>query len=226
MSEEKRRYKRFRTDGEVSGRMVLVKIIEIIDISLGGIAFKTDRKLNFGREYLVKLEWKEKRLAVQGNVVSSELIGIESDEKGEGVAIYRVGLMFKDPSSSAISDFINSIEKVAKESLSVSVDQRLNVRFQIITPFERTLTYPAQFTVQVISLSGMLIQTEEELNTESMIPMELSVQDDKHISFVGRVASCRAVEGAERPRFEIGVEFKDLTDADKELLSTLIDYLT
>jgi len=65
MTHDKRRHKRFRSDlMELYGKIVLAQKVEIIDISLGGVAVKTDRRLNIGREYLLKLEWKGKTLDV------------------------------------------------------------------------------------------------------------------------------------------------------------------
>ena len=105
------------------------------------------------------------------------------------------------------------------------VDRRLTVRFYITTPWEKTLCFPAEFTVKEISLSGMLIQTDQALETESMIPMGLSLKADNPVNFIGRVASCRMTEDKGQAHYEIGVEFKDLTDKDRSLLKTLIDYL-
>ena len=227
MTNDKRRHKRFRSDlMELYGKMSLIQKVEIIDISLGGVALKTGRSLNIGREYLLKLEWKGKTLDVWGVVVRSELIGIEEGDSGKNASIYKVGVMFKDAASNAIADFINSIEWDKKAVVSVMVDKRLNVRFDITTPGEKTLSFPTQFKVQEISLGGILIQTEQALGIESMIPMWLSLKTDKHISFIGRVASCRMIEDKGQAHFEIGMEFKDLTNKDIALLNTFIDYLT
>lgn len=226
MIQDKRRHKRFRSDlMELSGKMILAHKVEIIDISLGGVALKADRRLNIGREYLLKLEEKGKTLDVRGIVVRSELIGIEARDNGEQVSIYTAGLTFKEGPIGKIADFIKAIEQGSTEAVPVMVDRRLNVRFYITTPWEKTLSFPAQLKVKEISLTGMLIQTEQALDIESMIPMGLSLQDDKQVSFVGRVASCRMTEDMGQAHHEIGVEFKDLTDKDRTLLKTFMDYL-
>ena len=209
----------------MNGKMILAQKVEILDISLGGAAIKIDRRLNINRDYLLKLEWKGKTLDVWGIVVRSELIGLEARDYGESVSVYRVGVMFKDGSSKTLADFINSIEQDNKESVSATVDQRLNVRFQITTPCKKTLIYPAQFQVKEISLSGMLIQTEQALDIESIIPMGLSLETDNQIMFNGRIASCLMIEDNAHVHFAIGIEFKDLTNNDGELLKTFIDYL-
>ncbi len=224
--QDKRRHKRFRLDLiEINGKMSLADKVEIIDISIGGVALKADRRLNIGREYLIKLGEKGKSIDVKGIVVRSELSGIEERANGERVLIYKAGMKFKDGSADKVADFLNLIKHSKKEQVSAMVDRRFNVRFQITTPSEQTLSFPAQFKVKNISLSGMLIQTEQALGIESMVPMGLSLSDDSHVNFNGRVASCRKTEDEGQAHYEIGVEFSDLTDKDRELLKTFIDYL-
>jgi hypothetical protein len=138
MTYDKRRHKRFRSDlMELYGKMILAQKVEIIDISLSGAALKTDRKLNIGREYPLRLVWKGKTLDVWGVVVRSELIESEEGDSGKNVSKYESGVMFKDASSNTIADFINSIEWDKKEAISVMVDKRPNVRFDITTPGQR-----------------------------------------------------------------------------------------
>jgi c-di-GMP-binding flagellar brake protein YcgR len=224
--QDKRRHKRFRLDVmEINGKLILAEKVEIIDISLGGIALKTDRRLNVGKEYLIKLGDKGKSIDVKGIIVRCELSKIEERCDGERVAIYTAGMMFKDVSPDKIADFLNSIEQHKKEEVPVTVDRRLAVRFYITTPWEKTLSFPAQFKVKEISLCGMLIQTEQALGIESMIPMGLSLKAGNPVNFIGRVASCRMAGDQGQAHYEIGVEFTDLTDEDRTLLKAFIDYL-
>ncbi len=226
MMQDKRRHKRFRLDlMEINGKIILANKVEILDISLGGVALKTDRRLNVGKEYLIKLGDKGKSIDVKGIIVRCELSKIEERSSGQRVSIYTAGMMFKDVSPDTIADFLNSIEKHKKEQVPVMVDRRLEVRFYITTPWEQTLSFPAQFKVKEISLSGMLIQTEEALGIESMIPMGLSLKADNPVNFIGRVASCRMAGDTGQAPYEIGVEFTDLTDEDRTLLQAFINYL-
>jgi c-di-GMP-binding flagellar brake protein YcgR len=210
---------------EINGKMILAQNVEIVDISLGGIALRTDRRLNVGKEYLITLGDKGKHIDVKGIIVRCELVKIEKRYDGEMVPIYTAGMMFKDIPEDKIADFLSSIEKHKKEEVPVMVDRRLEVRFYITTPWEQTLSFPAQFKVKDISLSGMLIQTEEALGIESMVPMGLSLKADNPINFIGRVASCRMAGDTGQAPYEIGVEFTDLKDEDRTLLKVFIDYL-
>ena len=225
--QDKRRHKRFRLDVmEINGKMILAEKVEIVDISLGGIALRTDRRLNVGKEYLIKLGEGGKHIDVKGVIVRCELSAIEERCDGERVPLYTAGMMFQDVARDKIADFLNSIEQHKKEQAPAVVDRRLTVRFSITTPWEQTLRFPSGFKVKEISLSGMLIQTEDALGMESRIPMELSLKTDNPVNFIGRVASCRMAGATGQAFYEIGVEFTGLTDKDKISLKEFIDYLT
>jgi hypothetical protein len=130
-----KRQKRFKADVTgLYGKMILAKKVEIIDMSLTGVALRTDRQLNIGREYPLRLVWKEKTLDVWGVVVRSEKLEIEGRDGGKDVSLYSSGVMFKDASSEAIADFIRSVEWDKKESVSVTVDSAPNVGFGAAVP--------------------------------------------------------------------------------------------
>ena len=225
--QDKRQHKRYNLDLiEINGKMSLTDKVEVLDISLGGVALKADRRLNIGKEYLIKLQEKGKALEVKGIVVRSELSGIEERGHGERVSIYTAGLVFKDGFADKIADFLRPIEQKRKKESPAGVDnRRLNVRFNITTPGKHILSYPLQFKVRSVSLGGMLIQTRQSVEINSTIPMELSLNTDKAVSFIGRTIACNMTEIAGQASYDIRVEFTDLMDKAKTLLKTFIDYL-
>ena len=227
MMQDKRRHKRFKLDlTEINGKMILADKVEIMDIGLGGVALKADRRLNIGKEYMVRLGDKGRQIDVRGIIVRSELSGIEERPNRGKVSIYTAGMMFKEGQADTVADFLRSFEQNKNDGASATLDRRDAVRFHIITPREQILSFPAQFQVKEISLSGMRIQTEQPLEMENMIPMDLSLHADKPVNFTGRVVSCRMTEDKGQAHYDIGVEFKDLTDNDRTLLKIFIDYLT
>ena len=225
--QDHRRHKRFRLDLiDINGKMRFASKVEIVDISFGGVALKADSRLNIGREYLIRLGDGKNSLDVKGIVIRSELSGIEERSNGERVSIYTAGIKFRDDSVDKIADFFhNAIEHGKKEKMEMMVDRRINVRFHITAPWEKILSFPAQFKMKEISLNGMRIRTDQPLGIKSVIPLELSLKADNPIHFAGRVASCRMTEGKGRAHYEIGVEFLDLTDKDRTLLKAFMDYL-
>jgi c-di-GMP-binding flagellar brake protein YcgR len=224
--QDKRKYKRYNLDLlDINGKMSLTDTVEVLDISLGGVALRADRRLNMGKEYSMKLQKKGKTLEVRGVVVRSELSGVEERGHGESVSIYTAGLVFKDGFTDKIADFLGPIEQNEKIKSPAVVNRRLNVRFSITTPGQHVLSYPLQFKVRSISLGGMRIRTQQPVEINSTIPMDLSLNAEGAITFLGRAVSCSMIENAGQTDYDIGTEFIDLTDKDKTLLKTFIDYL-
>ena len=224
--EDKRRHKRLKLDlVEMRGEMSLAHHVEIIDISLGGASLKTDRRLNIGKEIALKLSDKESHVELKSIVVRSELSGIEETSEGERASLYTAGIMFKDGQSDTIVSFFNLFVQHIKDEEPVKIDRRLNVRFRITPSEHNSMSFPAQFLVKEISMTGMRIRTDQALRIQSMIPMELSLDTHSPVSFIGRVASCRMLIDQGHAYFEIGVEFSFLADKAKTLLRGFIDYL-
>lgn len=223
--QNKRRHKRYRLDSmEINGKMSLVNRVEIVDISLSGASLKVDKKLDLGKEYLIRLGDREKRFDVKGVIVRSEVCGIEEKTSGNKADVYAAGMMFNGGQMDKLALFLYAIDQKKKMN-AVAAERRLKVRFQITTPGENVLSYPAQFKVKTISLSGMLIQTDLPLEIESRLPMELSLRDDNQVNFIGRVVTCQMKEEGGRTYYEIGVEFMDVTEKDKVVLKAFTDNL-
>lgn len=224
--QNRRKHKRYSLDLlAVNGKMSLTSKVEVIDISLGGVALKADRRLNIGKEYVIKLQEKSRTLEVKGIVVRSELSGMEDRGHGERASIYTAGLVFKDGFGDKIAAFLRPLEHTVKKEQPAVDERRLTVRFHITTPGEEVLSYPLQFKVRSISLGGMLIQTQQSVEINRTVPMDLALNADNPISFIGRAVSCMMTENAGQTFYNIGMEFTDLKDKDTTQLKTFIDYL-
>ncbi len=219
--QDKRRYKRYRLDVmELNSRIIFADKVEILDISLCGIAIKADRRLNMDCEYLLRLDNKGGHISVKGIVVRSSLVGTEERSNGERVPIYIAGLKFRDDMADLVANFLHLFKA------AFSGNRRLSVRFHITTPREAVLKFPAQYRVKVISLGGMLIETEQAFEQESRVQMELSYNDITPISFKGRIASCHNTGDDAHPCHEIGIEFLDLLEKDKAVLAEFIEHIS
>ena len=220
-----RKHKRFRLHLlDLSSKMSLVGKVKLIDISLGGVAIKADRKLNIGKECLMMLGYEGKHSNVKGIVVRSELSGIEEKADGETATIYSVGISFKDESAGTVKEFLDSIENDKKTQVLVQADWLYSdILFCITTSNEKVLNLPAQFGVKDISQKGIIIQTDHQLKIDSIVLLELSIGTCDPVSFVGKIVSCRMSQDKMPSHYNIGVEFSELTDRDRSLLRRFID---
>jgi hypothetical protein len=229
--DNRRQYERFSVDIlEINGKMMFAKEVKILDISLGGVSLKADKRLNLGNEYTLKIEGKGKTLSIKGVVVWSWLSESREDDRGNLIPIYTAGMKFTDISDEslrAVGDFLDEnrldtdrdIDKFSPNGL------RLYVRISIEEPQKAILNIDGSYKVRKISLGGMLVESEHLLEIETKIPMEITLAEDRSIKVFGRIASCLLSQDEENEHYEIGVEFLDMSDKDRTTLQEFIGLL-
>ena len=221
-----RKHKRFRLNVlDLSSKLSMVGAVDIINISAGGVAIKADRKLNIGKECLLALKHRGKNINIQGVVVRSELSGIAERPDGERATIYSAGIVFKDDSTGSVKRFLDSVEQDEKTQVFEKAGwYYCDIMFCITTPSEHVLSLPAQFTIKEISLSGVIIRTQHLLKPDSVVLLELAFFSSSPASFMGKVVTCRrSRDTLPSDVYDVGVEFSELTDQNRDLLARFIE---
>jgi Tfp pilus assembly protein PilZ len=216
---------------EINGKMTLAKYVNILNISIGGVAFKTEKRMAVGSGYRLTIEGKDMAFTVTGKVAWSTLKENIKDSVGNIIPIYITGMQFTDLADEKIREIANFIEahggaEEKKEEECKKIGRRLYVRFNIIGQDQAKLYYYENYTIKDFSLGGMLIESEQTLEPEKKLQMEVFLTEDKHITIVGRVASCRPIYGKEPEIYDIGIEFIDITEDGKEKLKAFIQLLS
>lgn len=217
---EKRRHPRFVVEG-VTGHMLLATRVDVVNISLGGVALVADRRLNLGTTYGLRLERASHAIEIQGTVAWSTLSGVRRLEGGDSVPEYSAGLRFKDlitPEIQALLEFIDANRVLSEQRLT-------GLRFVIEAPDLALLESPESFRVRLVSRSGMLIETEQPLIPEQVYPLRIALPDGGLVRGSGRVASLAAPREGAGTGYEIGIEFVDLAEEAAHLLEAFIDSL-
>ena len=228
-----RRYERYKANLiGINGRIILAKFVKILDISIGGLSLQSEKRLNIGNEYTLKIDSKEKVFTVKGIVVWSVLNNSIKDSKGNIVPIYTAGIKFTNVSGEKINEITDLMQIYKRErdsdqkvNLFSSSGRRLYVRIHVATPEKAVLNYQEAYKVKILSLGGMLIESSHSLEAESTVPMELIFPEDKSIIFQGRVASCSQKKGKDLLHYDIGIDFVNMTEKDKEILHEIIRLL-
>lgn len=227
--QERRRHKRFSTEKlDINSKMVLASYVKILDISLGGVSFKADRRLNVGREYTLKIAGKNREITVKGIIVRSSLIESEKDAKGNVIPIYIAGMQFTDITEEKLKEiesFIknNVVESHSNIELHSPSGRRLFVRVYIETKEDASqIKIPETCGIKNISLGGMLIECSCNLENNEILPLEILISEDKSLKIVGRIVECELTSDG---TFDIRVEFQEIPLEDKEILSEFIKKL-
>jgi hypothetical protein len=98
IGDERRRHKRVAVKG-IQGNIPYSLDTRIINISLGGIAVETTKKLERNKEYGLKINHKCNALRLRGRVIWAVLAFIEKNKSGDIRAVYKAGMKFRQPLS-------------------------------------------------------------------------------------------------------------------------------
>ena len=143
--QDQRKHKRFGVDTiKIRGRMVFARKVDVVDISMSGIALRADKRLEIGREYLIQLEEDGKSISIKGVVVRSSLSGAEKRSDAEVVPIYTAGLIFKEEAGEKIAPFLDTVKHRKKEAVPIRIESRQSGRFRIVASGNADLSFPVQ----------------------------------------------------------------------------------
>jgi hypothetical protein len=229
--QNKRRYKRFVVDIlEINTRLTFARNVKILNISVGGVSLRVDKQLSIGSDYTLRIEGKGRTLSLKGVVVWCLLSESLTDPSGNVVPLYKAGIKFADAGkekSGEIADFIKAHMKEISRQIDVAAMKgtRVHLRFLIEDPDSAILDVREQCAVKKIGLGGMLIGSDHPLDIENKYPMEITIAEDRAIRFTGRVASCIPVKEGDRGRYDIGIEFLDLSERNRGFLYEFIRLL-
>ena len=170
MADERRREARFDVESG-HGTMLSTSPVEILNMSLGGLAFRTETRLAIGEEYTVTLDVAGRTVKVRGIVAWSVLGGLET-RNGETVPVYSVGMKFQSALNDAQDGLLQPVD-----GPPVAIEQRLaGVRFHL--DGQAHIDHPLRYTVRVISNHGMLIEIDHPMKVDDVLPLEVSLDDE------------------------------------------------
>ena len=197
--------------------MLSTSPVDIINISLGGLAFRTETRLQVGEAYTVTMDVAGKRVAMRGVVAWSVLGGLEI-RGGETVPVYSVGMKFHGA-------FTEDGQSLLAAADPVAVEQRVaGVRFHL--DGQASIAHPLRYTVRVISMHGMLIEIDHPMKVDEVLPLEISLEDEAPIHCRGRVASCQERLHEHPKHYDVGFEFKQMPDEDNARLARVVKALS
>jgi hypothetical protein len=217
---ENRKSGRYVVDG-ISGNVLNIADLDILNISIDGIAIETPKRLELNREYTFKIQSQDDILHLKGRVVWAMLFSREAKNSEKIIPVYRVGIHFSETLSEKANLLLNFIEEHKIKAL----DQRLvGMRFQITGSDDIKLEYPYGYKVKKLSLSGMLIRMDHTLDLNVTYPIELFLQD-RHLHIEGKVVNCEKIDSEKDLSYDIGIEFVMMPDEDSDAIRDFLQTL-
>ena len=217
---DNRRNKRHVVEG-IEGNVLYTSDIEVLNLSIDGAAIETAKRLELNREYTFKIKYHDSFISLKGGVVWAILVSKVDKNTGAVTPVYRAGIRFTDTLSEKASMLLQFIEdnRIKKR------ENRLGgVRFNISCDGHMKVDLPHEYKVIKISLSGMLAETEYPLVIESHYNIELFI-NSHNLKIVGRVVYIKEVVVDNAVKYEIGIEFFEISEDDERILQEFLDTL-
>lgn len=216
---ENRRSKRYEVKG-IRGNILYVHDIEVLNISIDGMAVETQKRLELNRTYTFKFYYKDSILNLRGKVVWAILVS-KIDDKGLSVPFYRAGIRFLETYTNEAMDLARFIE----ENRKTTIEKRIGgVRFRIQKKDNIKIEYPEEYIVKKLSLSGMLVEASIPFKENSYHDIELEI-DNESLKIKSRIAYCEKVLSKDVQRFDIGLEFIEMEEKERRLLADFVKQL-
>lgn len=229
--ENKRRYQRFYVDFlDISGKILFSTNIKVLNISVDGVSFSTGKQLTPGGIYVLRLERRNSVLYLEGTIVWTKSNSNITEDRNL-VHPFIFGMKFNhssDTQKREIEKFIkdNFIDYQRVENFPpVMSNIRIYVRFHINNPDKATIDCAEHYKVKRISQSGMLIESVNVFELEDRVPMQMTLSENKAIAFWGRIVTCQALQDTDPQRYEMGIEFVDMSETDSTILKEFITSL-
>lgn len=218
---ERRRHERYDTR-DVSGSLLFQTQVDILNISLTGLAVESPHRLEIDRTYDLRIAHDQERVSLSGRVVWCRLAATRRQDKGEIAPVYRAGLRFENTLSDKSQELVRFIEHNA----ILTLEQRIFGRFKFRAEGSVALDARYDFVVSNLSLAGMRIETDLIPEPDSRFDMRIRL-GEMEVAIRGRIAHVQrrgpAAAGKKRMAAAAGVEFVETPEAAREQLVRFID---
>ncbi len=227
--QEKRRYKRvIIKNSDVHRKVRLTTDVKILNISPVGASVSLDKRLNIGSEYTLRFQRKDAPVSLKCVVVWEKIAGLQTRAHGETVPMYEAGLRFGDVS---MDDSDKIIDLIESDILSQGLRARLRglrtrlrgLRVEVVEP-EKAIVKNCH--VMRIDMEGMLIETEQPLDVEGKLRMELTLPGSKQpVKFLASAAFSTGIPDINPKCYDTMIEFVEMSKEDKSRLKEFVDSL-
>ncbi len=220
-----RKHKRYSMRSlNLSAVSVFVTKVELVNISVEGACIKSPKRLQSGSTCVLTLEDKGSSSPLQGTIMWESLSEHTVDLSGEIVSRYTAGVKFDKMFTQLTENMKMLVENLPFKGYRVS-----STRFVFHTRVTASLEYHEQFRVKSMSLGGLLMESLNEIPKDSELALQIKLPGrSRPLSSGSKVASCVLVDGGVQNanRFDIGVEFVDISKKDSARLKKVLESLS
>ena len=200
--DNRRQHDRFSAD-DVRGNFSYSVEASVLNISLGGLAVRTQSQLSIGRKYRFQLGGFTEAVTLSGSVRWCRMSGTERQESGDIIPVYDAGIAFDEVLTEKAEELLAFMEK----NIVLSPKRRISGRFKIESVDQVILETESEFQVREISVSGMMIEADVALKPETALELEMRLGRWKFTSPARIIYMAEIDLQDETLRYRMGVEF-------------------
>ena len=215
--DNRRQQDRFSTEN-VRGNFSYSVEAEVINLSLGGLAVRTNTQLSIGRKYRFHLGTAADSVQLTGAVRWCRMSGTVKQETGDIVPVYDAGISFDDVLTDKAEELLQFMEK----NITLDLKRRIAGRFKVEASGPVVLESESEYLVKQISLSGMMIESDVALKPDTQLELVMRLGRRK-LTATGRIIYLAEIAlQDETLRYHIGVEFTKMPQEMKQVLEDFI----
>lgn len=110
-AKERRQHRRIDVDNiAVDCDMPSVSRVKVKNISSSGALVMADKLINIGKNYVLKIGYKDKSVLVKATVVWAILVDSLKQDNGDVIPLYIAGMQFVDVMRGEMTEIINLLE--------------------------------------------------------------------------------------------------------------------
>jgi len=215
--DNRRRHDRFSTEN-VHGNFSFSVEASVLNLSLGGLAVRTNTQLNIGRKYHFQLGASADAVQLTGSVRWCRMSGTEKKETGDIVPVYDAGISLDDVLTEKAEELLHFLEK----NISLDLKRRIAGRFKVTHSGPVVLESGSGFLVKQISISGMMIEADVALKPATDLELEMRLGRRKFTSAARIIYMAEIALQDETLRYRMGVEFVKISKKQKQVLENFI----
>jgi hypothetical protein len=222
MNTGRRRYKRFRVNNmNIGAKTLFAMETKLLNMSVGGACINTEESLKETDKQLLRLN-ENRPVILPCSVVWERMIDNAAGSTEKSAPVYRTGVSFGGVPSdkrAKLRDFIGRSGSPCEQRASDVYRPRL-LRFDLHAHKKAVMYYTKTLPVKKIGLGGMLAELHRDVQPGKVFLMEISIPNENPpIRFRGRIASRIPMPDSKAGCFDVGIEFLDMSLADKYRLS-------
>lgn len=216
LQRERRRHHRYDVRG-VRGTLRFPIRVEVLNMSLTGLAVESRKALAIGSKYDLRLHKGREAIHINADVQWCHLVRTEHTGDSDVSPVYQAGLDFRHVLSAQARELLRFLE----HNVVVDVERRIFGRFKLGLGEPIGLDAHHDFLVRKLSFSGMLIETDMTLPVGAAFDLEMD-PDKLHLKTRGKVVHTDAREGG---GYRAGIQFVHMPPESRQNLKGLIEEL-